>query len=124
MANVSGSPQQTTHHTPNVVISTTPAKLLAVKYADGGAKVQMAMVVVFGKDTNDGKPGVFVLVDSNMMRDNVTIASPHIRQGVLQALASSPDAPLNSDDIPDSLLGGGGALSEEQPKKRGRKKAA
>jgi hypothetical protein len=106
---VMGGETQQYEETPNKVLGVTEVKMMAVKYTGSGGQMVDAISLVFGKAA-DNKPGVFILLDADKMRDNLTVASSHIREGVLEALgkadtrASMKDA--GGDTAAAKALGG------------------
>lgn len=94
---------------PNAVLATTDAKLMAVKYTGSNGRIEDAVVMIFGK-AEDGDPGVFVLMDAERMRDNLKVAFPHVRAGVLKALKEAETkqglAKGTSDDAALKAIGG------------------
>lgn len=70
----------------NQVISTTDVKLMAVKFTDSEGFADVCLAFCWGKQS-DGKTGVFVIEPRNLP-EMLHIAQPHIRAGVLQALAA------------------------------------
>lgn len=75
----------------NTVLAVAPAQLLAVSWVDGNGQKSMALVLQFGKDTEDGGPGVFVLADENEMATQLKIPNATIKKGVRAHLARQQD---------------------------------
>lgn len=71
---------------PNQVISTTDVKLIAVKFTDSEGMADVCLAFCWGKQA-DGKTGVFVIEPRNLP-EMLRIAQPHVRAGVIQALAA------------------------------------
>lgn len=84
----------------NAVLAVVPAQLFAVSWVDGNGQKSMALVLQFGKDTEDGGPGVFVLADENEMTNQLKLANATIKKGVRQHLARQ-QAP-NAEDVPET----------------------
>lgn len=84
----------------NVVIGVTPAQLLAVSWVDGSGQKSMALVLQFGKDTEDGGPGVFVMADENEMVNQLKLPNATIKKGVRQWLAKQADP--TAEEVPET----------------------
>lgn len=85
----------------HVVTAIAPAKLLGVNWVDGDGAKRMALVIQFGKDTEDNLPGVFVLADEEEMRGQLKIANRTVKAGVRKWLAEQENQ--SPEQIPDSL---------------------
>ncbi len=83
----------------NEVISVTEVKVLAVAFADGESRRSTALVMVFGKDAEDGGAGVFTMADENQMAEQLKIASASIKKGVRSWLSGAK--PL--EDVPATV---------------------
>lgn len=84
----------------NTIIGIAPAQLYAVNWVDGNGQKAMALVIQFGKDTEDGGPGVFVLADENEMTTQLKIPNATIKKGVRAHIARQQDP--NAEDVPES----------------------
>lgn len=96
---------------PNQVIGIAPAEIMAVKFTNGEGRVGAALAIVFGKDVQDGGPGVYILAEQVQMTEQLTIAGPVVRDGVRKHLASRK--PVSAGSIPDAVLGLNGSSGEE-----------
>jgi len=83
----------------NVVEGVAEAKIFAVSWTDSEGQRQMCLALQFGKDTEDGKPGVFILADSADMKSQLRIANPVVKQGVRAAMA----AQSGTTEVPGSV---------------------
>lgn len=84
----------------NTVLAVAPAQLFAVSWVDGNGQKSMALVLQFGKDNEDGGPGIFVLADENEMSTQLKIPNATIKKGVRAHLARQQDP--NPEDVPES----------------------
>jgi len=84
----------------NVVIGVSPAQLLAVSWVDNNGQKSMALVLQFGKDTEDGGPGIFVLADENEMVNQLKLPNSTIKKGVRQWLAKQAEP--RAEEVPDT----------------------
>ena len=84
----------------NVVTGIAPVNLLAVSFVDGNGQKSMALVLQFGKDTEDGGPGVFVMADEVEMSNQLKISNSTIKKGVRAWLASQQNQ--TSEEVPES----------------------
>lgn len=90
----------------NVVTGIVPAQLYAVSFVGGDSQKSMALVLVFGRDNEDGGPGVFVLADENEMSNQLKIATDTVKKGVRAYLARQQEP--TAEEVPESatnLLG-------------------
>jgi hypothetical protein len=83
----------------NVVQAIAPAQLLAVAWVDGEGRKAVCLALQFGRDANDGGPGVYILADESAMREQLTIANGTIRKGVREWLAKQAEA--TPEEVPD-----------------------
>lgn len=89
----------------NQVTAMVPVQMYAVNFVNGDSQKSMALILVFGKDTEDGGPGVFVLADENQMAQQILVANETVKKGVRAHLAKM--AGPSADEIPD----GGGLVA-------------
>lgn len=79
---------------PNEVISITTVQVVMVKFTNSEGFVDTALALCFGKDTQDQKaPGIY-MVESNKLKELLTIPFPHIKAGVRAKLAALGPAVL------------------------------
>lgn len=88
---------------PNQVIGIAPAEILAVKFTNAEGRVGAALAIVFGKDTQDGGAGVYILAEQVQMTEQLTIAGPVVRDGVRKYLSGRK--PVSAEGIPETALG-------------------
>jgi len=93
----------------NEVTSVAEVKVLAVAYADGEGKRCVALVMAFGKDTEDGGLGVFTMANEEQMAEQLRIAPPLLKKGVRTWLQGLD--PVQADDVPASIT----ALASKEP---------
>jgi hypothetical protein len=89
----------------NQVTAITPAQLFAVNFVGSDGQKSMALVLVFGKDTEDGGSGVFVMADEDEMSRQLKIASETVKRGVRAHLANQ--AEQTADEVPEAATDGG-----------------
>lgn len=104
---VIGSERREYTDSPNKLLAVTDVAVKAIKYTGSNGQVQSALAMVYGT-AEDGKPGVFILVDGDKMRDNITVAAPHIRRGVLESLQKDQVAAKIAEkgDAAEQAMGG------------------
>ena len=95
---------------PNQVLGVAPAEILAVKFTNGEGRIGACLAISFGKDTDDGGPGVYILAEQVQMTEQLTIAGPVVREGVRKYLAGRK--PVSADNIPAAVLGAVGDDSD------------
>ena len=86
----------------NEVVSVTPVQMLAVAFADADGRRSVALVMAFGKDTEDGGLGVFTMANEDQMAEQLRIAPPMLKKGVRAWLRGQK--PIGADDVPDAAL--------------------
>ena len=84
----------------NTVTAITEVKQYAVAFTDGDGKRSMALVLIFGKDAEDGGPGVFTMANEAQMSEQLRIAHPVLKKAVRsflqgKAVVSAADIPSN-----------------------------
>lgn len=86
----------------NIVQKVAPAQLCAVAWVDGEGRESTCLAITFGKDVEDGGPGVFILADEQAMRDQLVLANNTIKKGVRQWLAqqTANDGDVPTGDVP------------------------
>lgn len=85
----------------NEVVSVTEVKTLAVAFADSEGKRSVALVMAFGKDTEDGGLGVFTMANEGQMAEQLSIAPPMLKKGV-RAWLQGLD-PVSAEDVPAAV---------------------
>lgn len=88
---------------PNQVIRVAEIRTLAVVFTNSEGREAMCQVQVFGKDVDDGGPGVYVLAEEQQMTEALKLASPTVKNGVRKWLASQKD--VAGESIPAAVLG-------------------
>lgn len=83
----------------NQVTAVAPAGLYAVTFVGGDSQESMALVLVFGTDTEDGGPGVFVLADENEMSNQLKVATPTVKKGMRAWLAAQKEQ--TAEEVPE-----------------------
>lgn len=71
---------------PNQVLSTSEVKIHAFRFTDAQGNVDVTLALCFGKDQEDGGPGVYVL-PPQVMRE-LKIPARHIKQGLREKFAA------------------------------------
>lgn len=92
----------------NEVVALTEAKILAVAFVDADGKKSTALAIVFGTDTEDNAPGVFIMANEQQMREQLRVANPLIKKGVREYLAGRKA--VKAEDIPEAPTSGLGYL--------------
>jgi hypothetical protein len=83
------------------VVGVAPAQIYSVAWLNAEGRRSLCLAIVFGKDTEDGGPGVFIMADEDQMNEQLKLATSVVKQGVRQWLASqNPDA---DTDVPSQL---------------------
>lgn len=85
---------------PNTVLGITEARIFAVAYTNSEGREAMCLAIQFGKNTNDGKPGVFIMAEEAQMRE-MRVAGKTVTEGVRKFIAR--DA-RSADAVPEELL--------------------
>lgn len=94
---------------PNAILGCAPAQIYAVKYTNSEGRVAACLAIVFGKDRDDGGPGVYIMAEQQQMIDTLTIAGNTVRNGVRRELAKG--TPVSGGSIPDMTLTSGETAS-------------
>jgi hypothetical protein len=93
----------------NEVTAMTEARTFAVAYTNSEGRKSMALVLVFGKDAEDGGPGIFVMAEESEMEQNLRMPSATIKKGVRKFLAEQSEvteAPSSLTDVDVDEMGG------------------
>lgn len=83
------------------VVGVTPAQLHAVAWVDGEGRKSMCLTLIFGKDAEDGGPGIFVMADEIQMKEQLKLANSTVKAGVRKWLAANTES--TADDVPAGL---------------------
>jgi hypothetical protein len=83
------------------VVGVAPASLHSVAWVNAEGRKSMCLVIVFGKDTEDGGPGVFILADQEQMSEQLRIANVVVKKGVRRWLAG--EQATRAADVPAGL---------------------
>jgi hypothetical protein len=90
---------------PNSVLKVAPVETRCVVFTNSEGRKSMCLVLIFGKDVDDGGPGVYVFADEQQMTDTLKIASKLVRDGVRRELSKAEG--VKGENIPVSVLGEG-----------------
>ncbi len=85
----------------NEVVGITPANIFAVAWVNDEGRKSMCLAIVFGKDSEDEGPGVFILADEMQMKEQLKMANSVVKKGVRKHLASGEET--TADDVPANL---------------------
>lgn len=72
---------------PNQVISATEVKVLAFRFTNGGGEVDVSLALCFGKDNEDGGPGIWVISPADF-KAALKVPLPQLKKGLRQKLES------------------------------------
>lgn len=81
------------------VVGVAEARTLAVSYTNRLGERNVCLALVFGRDAEDGEPGVFILANPREMEERIMVASSVVKNGVREWLAQN-DA---SSAVPPSV---------------------
>lgn len=94
---------------PNTVIKVAEVRTVVVIYTNGEGRQSMCLAQVFGKDVDDGGPGVYILAEEHQMTEQLKIAGRLVKDGVRRYL--SGETAVKGDNIPAAVLGAVGPLT-------------
>ena len=85
---------------PSQVVGVAPVDVLAVAFTNAEGRKSVALALSFGTDTEDGKPGVYILADEAQMGDQLRIANSVVKLGVRKWLDSRKS---EEQEVPSSM---------------------
>jgi hypothetical protein len=97
---------------PNAVLKVVDVKTAVVIYTNGDGRKSMCLAYSFGKDVEDGLPGVYIVAEEQQMTETLRVAGKLVRDGVRRWLAGAED--VRSENIPAALLGAVDQLSTNE----------
>jgi len=88
---------------PNTVLKVVDVKTAVVIYTNSEGRKSMCLAYSFGKDVEDGLPGVYIVAEEQQMTETLRVAGKLVRDGVRRWLAGAED--VRSENIPAAVLG-------------------
>jgi hypothetical protein len=88
---------------PNTVLKVVDVKTAVVIYTNSEGRKSMCLAYSFGKDVEDGMPGVYVVAEEQQMTETLRVAGKLVRDGVRRWIAGAEE--VKSENIPAALLG-------------------
>lgn len=90
------------HGPPNKMLAVVDVAMKCTVFTNGDGEERMALVLQFGKDAEDGGPGVWVLADQQQMIEQLKTASKLVRDGVRANMAGK--AEVRAENVPEKVL--------------------
>ncbi|MEI6358069.1 MAG: hypothetical protein WCP53_13370 [Verrucomicrobiota bacterium] len=109
MAGIQQARQTPKFSKPNQIIKVAEVRQVVVVYTNSEGRESMCLAQVFGKDTADGRVGVYILAEEQQMIEQLKIAGKLVKDGVRKWVAGEED--VKSDNIPAAVLGQVGELT-------------
>lgn len=88
MGTVSGPRPAAKYHdgAQNKVLAVTPVQAVMARYTNSAGRESMALLYCFGKSTQDGGIGVYVVAGEKQLSETLSVPSPELTRQVRDAL--------------------------------------